>query len=329
MIDLIKNQRLLSFILFLVYLLIIMLAAQWSLTEAQYEIQVYSPFKQIFNHFFYDMLSLKPWLIFIVKLGLVVWQAALINQVFRGQFLNQQHWLTFIIYCLSILIFHDLSKGLDCFLVSLVFVYIVKVLLEIPGKRKPYREVFDVFFLNSIVVLLEPGCFVFYAFLSLIILLFRPFNIYEFLIGFSGLLIPFVWVFSYYFIFEKMYLLNDFYLSFISEYNFYIHFEPDVLLIYFFIIIGVVLNFVYVQNKFFKISVKNRIYFTLQFWLIFFCLVYFFISINKSQNDLLLLSIPLAFIMSPVLLSLNRRVMADLYIIFLLLCSIEIKLDFI
>ena len=327
MIDIIKNQRLLSFIIFLVFFFFILLIAQWNLAELQFPIQVYSPIQNIFYHLFNNILDLNTWFVFTIKICLIIWQAALVNQIFRGQFLNQQHWMTFIIYCLFILIFHDLSKGLNSFVVCLIFVYLVKILLEIPSNPKPYKEVFDVFFLNSVLVLLEPGCVVFYVFLSLVILLFRPFNIYEFIIGSIGLLIPYVWILSYYFIFNKLYLIKQFYFSFINEYTFNIIFEPDIWVVYFLIIVGLVMTFAYVQNKYFKISVKNRIYFQLHFWLIAFCIIYFLISFDKSQNDLLLLSIPLAFIMSPVLLNLNRKALTEIYLLFLTLSAIEVQLN--
>ena len=145
MIDLIKNQRLLSFIFFLFSFFLILIIAQWNLADIQSQTQVYSPLQSIFHHIFNDTLGLTSWVTFIIKLVLIAWQAALVNQIFRGQFLNQQHWLTFIIYCLSILIFHDLDKGLNSFFISLAFVYLVKILLEVPAKVKPYKEVFDVF----------------------------------------------------------------------------------------------------------------------------------------------------------------------------------------
>jgi len=205
----------------------------------------------------------------------------------------------------------------------------VKILLEVSSKTKPYKEVFDVFFLNSILVLFEPGCIVFYVFLSLMILLFRPFNIYEFVIGCIGLLIPYIWILSYYFIFNKLHLFKQFYFSFINEYTFNIQLEPDTWVVYILTILGVAMSLAYVQNKYFKISVKNRNYFLLQFWLIAFCIIYFFIAFDKSQNNLLLISIPLTFIMSPLLLNLNRKILADIYLVFLILSAIEMQLDFI
>jgi len=212
MIDIIKNQRLVSFIIFLFFFFFILLVAQWNLVDIQYQVQVYSPFQNIFNQLFNNILNLR--FVFSIKIGVIIWQAALVNQIFREQFLNQQHWMTFITYCLFILIFHDLSKGFNSFVVCLVFIYLVKILLDVPSKTKPYKEVFDVFFLNSILVLLEPGCIVFYVFLSLMILLFRPFNIYEFAIGSIGLLIPYIWILSYYFIFNKLHLLMNIHLIF-------------------------------------------------------------------------------------------------------------------
>jgi hypothetical protein len=292
--------------------------------------QSFGPLLDLVYYIFFDVFSFKPWFVNIIQFSLLLVQASILNHIFKSQFINQQHWLTFIVFFLFTLIFQIPSLDLGWYIANTLLVFIVNTLINVSQKQKPLKEIFDVFFLMGLLLLLVPSSILFFVFIWVVMARFRAFLVTEVFIGIIGFFLPLIWFFSF------LFLTNDstYHWSITEEiFNSAIHTSPNMgyddwmfLLIITLILIVVIVN---IQASFLRITVKNRNYFVLHFWMLLFCVLSYILMPEKDKVGLLLMAIPLSSLFSRYLLILKRRLVSDLILCLLLFIALERQFNFI
>lgn len=327
MIAFIRNNRLLALFIFIpIHLILYTLACLNNKTDI---LNIsFGPLLDLLYWIMFEGLSMQYWVIYVLQYGLLLYQAVLVNNIFKSQFINQQHWMIFIVYLLLNMVCQTSSLGLGWHLSITILIYIVQILIKISQGKNVYKELFDVCFLAGLSIFLVPSFIIFLPFVWIVLLRQRSYKINEFAIAFIGLIIPSVWYLSYIYVFDvsiNMYAYIENYIGELSSLPF-IGYDDFV---FFAILVYISLSSIFnIQTNFSRSSVKNRNFFILQFWLLLFSVLGFFLITEKDKVGAMALSIPLTFIISFQLINIKRVLVADVFLTLLFLASIERQLNF-
>ena len=195
MIAFIRQNRVLALFIIIIYFLALFFGSLFQNNPGRVG-QSFGPLLDLVYYALYEVLSFKPWFVNIIQFSLLLIQASILNYIFKSQFINQQHWLTFIVYFLFALIFQLPSLDLGWYIANTILVFIVNTLIKVSQKNKPIKEIFDVFFLMGLLFLLFPSSILFFVFIWVVMARFRAFMVTEVLIGVIGFLLPLIWFFS-------------------------------------------------------------------------------------------------------------------------------------
>lgn len=152
-----------------------------------------------------------PWLSCLIALILVVGEAFLLNFIVNeNEVLSKQNYLPALFYIVfmsnnnAMLTLHPLLFG------NLFLLLAIQKLLSSYRKDKAFSEAFDAGLLISIASLFYFPFAVFLPLLGIGLIILRPFNWREWLISFIGALIPYLFVITFYFLYDKLdYLFFD------------------------------------------------------------------------------------------------------------------------
>lgn len=152
-----------------------------------------------------------PWLSTTIGLLLVIGQAFLLNFIVNeNEVLEKQNYLPALFYIIfmsnndAMLTLHPLLFG------NLFVLFAFHKLFSSYRKDKAYSNAFDAGFLISIATLFYFPFVVFLPLLGVGLILLRPFDWREWIISFFGAIIPYLFVVTFYFWFDKLdYLVYD------------------------------------------------------------------------------------------------------------------------
>jgi len=271
---------------------------------------------------------MQYWVLYILQYGLLIWQAVLVNNIFKSQFINQQHWLVFIVYLLLNMVFQTSSLGIGWHLSLTILIFIIQILIKISQGKNVHKELFDVSFLTGVSVLLVPAFIIFLPFVWIVLLRQRSYQINELVIGLIGLIIPAVWYLAYIYVFDISFYPYDYIDKYLSELKSlplmgYEDFAFFALLTY--TVLSSIFN---IQANFLRSSVKNRNFFILQFWLLVFCVLSFLLITEKDKAGIMSIALPVAFLISFQLINIKRPLLGDAFLCLLFVASIERQLNF-
>lgn len=152
-----------------------------------------------------------PWLSCLIALVLVIGEAFLLNYIVNeNEVLSKQNYLPALFYIVfmsnnnAMLTLHPLLFG------NLFLLFAIQKLLSSYRKDKAFSEAFDAGLLISIASLFYFPFAVFLPLLGIGLIILRPFNWREWLISSIGALIPYLFVITFFFLYDRLdYLFYD------------------------------------------------------------------------------------------------------------------------
>jgi len=141
--------------------------------------------------------------------------------------------------------------------------------------------------------------FILIIWISLVIL--RPFIGREWIVGALGFLTPYLFVFTYYFVFleesQVNGLINNFTRGFLLIKDFFsLHFSYYIF--YGFLLLTIALASYTIVNNFQKKKIKNRKFFEINWWLFLICVIMFGVFRNITYEIIYIISIPISFLLT-------------------------------
>jgi hypothetical protein len=148
-----------------------------------------------------QLVNQTKWVTITVGLIMIIAEAFLLNFIINeNEILNKKFFLPGIFYILfmssnkMVLYLHPLIFA------NLFILFGIQKLLNSYRKDKPFSQVFDAAFLFSIASLFYLPSLIFFPLLAVALILLRAFNIREWLISLIGILVPYIFVITFYFI---------------------------------------------------------------------------------------------------------------------------------
>ncbi|MGM0666055.1 MAG: hypothetical protein ACQETA_01935 [Bacteroidota bacterium] len=196
--------------------------------------------------------------------------------------------------------------------------------------RKPgiAYNLFDASMLIGIAALIHTNIIWYYALIIIGISLFRSFSFREFLISFSGLLTPFIIMYSYWYLAGRDInglnsMLTDSLFTEIPEYSW----SLEVIIVSAVNLLISVIALLHLWSIFNTKKVRSRKIFSLLIWMVLITLVIYFLVPSSSVGLLFVLLIPLAFILTHYLVMMRNKKIANFVfaIIFLSVLFLQLR----
>ena len=270
--------------------------------------------------------------------GIPMWGAILINFAVvlilcfmllqinaKFAFVKERTFLPAFLFIIIVYALPELRVIQPIFFSGIFIILAINSIFNSFEKKVAIKYAFDAGFFIGIA-----GIFYFYAIFFIVLV---PFSLSvlrnsltwrESVVSFIGLFIPWLFLFSFYFIggdFSTLldYISNSF---LIKEKSFLIHLPIQIYLVYLIMIITISSVFILQQYGIKNISVRR--YFKILF-LFFITSLAMLLSPHVSTEVLVFLTIPLTFLITNYLIFMNRRVWAELFLVFLVIISVSIQ----
>ncbi|MDF2438834.1 MAG: beta-carotene 15,15-monooxygenase [Bacteroidota bacterium] len=270
------------------------------------------------------------WLTKILALLLIVAQGFLLNYIVNeNDALTKKSSLPALFYIVfqsnnsSMLEMHPLLFS------NLFLLFALSKLLNSYRKDVAFSQVFDAGLLLSIASLFYFPCVVFFPMLGVALILFRPFQWREWIISFFGVLVPYIFVFTFYFWNEKMdYLLMD-------KMFYPVLFKRPLTAIpqsfYFLLSLGCIIFLLAIGKLFNGLgggAQKTKKALVLMIWWVCFALLSLLLAPEISSKYFSLLSIPAAVICSNYFLRMKREFWGEmLFLVFLIALFVNLVVN--
>jgi hypothetical protein len=147
------------------------------------------------------LLQKYPVILVVFSILLLLFQAILLNQILENHRLMERHQLlTAAMYVVIMSSSPVLTNPVGMLLTNFILILQLNIVLNIYGKKEPYREVFDAAFLIGIASLIHFPVVIFIVFLWTCLVLYQIFTGREWLISIVGILIPHLFAGTYFYI---------------------------------------------------------------------------------------------------------------------------------
>ncbi|HEX8515034.1 MAG TPA: DUF6427 family protein [Bacteroidia bacterium] len=152
-----------------------------------------------------------PWLCNIIAILLVTGEGFLLNYIVNeNEALTRKTALPALLYFAFLSIHIDMLQLHPILFANLFLLFALSKILNSYRKDTAFSQVFDAGLLISVATLFYLPCIVLFPLLGIALILFRPFMWREWIISFFGVLVPFIFVISWYFWKDTLdYLLYD------------------------------------------------------------------------------------------------------------------------
>lgn len=256
----------------------------------------------------------------IVALFILIIEAFLINFIVNeNEILSKQSFLPALFYILFMSCDSSFLSLNPLLLANFFILLAIHQLISSYRKDTALSNAFDAGLLLALATLFYFPCVVFFPLIYIGFLLFRPFVWREWLIAFIGFVVPYTFVFAYYF-------WNDMLAHFWNVRLFYPHPQPVVVATssgyYFMITVCLIILALSVGKLLMGYSdgtQKNRKGGTLLLWLSVFALLSLFLSPLITIKSFMLLGIPAAVFSANYFLKLKRSAWGELLLILFLI----------
>ncbi len=146
------------------------------------------------------ILQSYPIIVVVFSMLLLLFQSILLNQVLENhRLMERNQLLTAAVYILIMSSSPILTNPIGILFTSLILIIQLNIVLNIYGKKEPYREVFDAGFIIGIASLLYFPIFFFIIFLWACLVLYQLFTWREWLISIIGISIPHLFAGTYFY----------------------------------------------------------------------------------------------------------------------------------
>jgi len=159
-----------------------------------------------------------PGVTLAISLIILLFQAVLLNQILENQRLMERNQLlTAATYILIVSSSPILKSPLTWLVSNFLLIVLLNIVLNIFGKKEPYREVFDAAFLIGIASLIHLPLIAFAFFLWVCLILYQIFTWREWLISIIGITIPYLFAGTYYFMTGQLEAKYDILINFFTR----------------------------------------------------------------------------------------------------------------
>ena len=146
------------------------------------------------------VLKTYPIVIVVFSMLLLLFQAIVLNQVLENhRLMERNQLLTAAVYILIISSSPILINPFGVLLINFILIVQLNLVLNIYGKKEPYRQIFDAAFLIGIASLFHFPVIIFIIFLWACLVLFQIFTWREWLISIIGITIPHLFAGTYFY----------------------------------------------------------------------------------------------------------------------------------
>ena len=284
--------------------------------------------EMILFHPLYELLKENQFVLVLAGLLLLIFAAVLIQRInVEYGFFRIRSLLPGILFILISSGFNELRILHPVHVASIFYLLATYRLFNAFDLRKPFSQVFDACFLLSIGSLFYVNLIVLLpAFIAGALILGRETRWREILISIMGFAIPWVFVFSIYFLFDNTpSLINLLKSNFVNQNDRLAENIPELVFLGFMLLLTLIGSYlIIVQYDEKKVSIRQ--YF-LVFFLMFVSLILsFFLVPAVSTEVFTVAAIPVTFLLSNLLLSINRNIWGE--IIIYLLIGFNVVLQF-
>jgi hypothetical protein len=141
-----------------------------------------------------------PIILVIISILLLIFQAIVLNQILENhRLMERNQLLTAATYILIVSSSTILTNPIGILFTNLILIIQLNIVLNIYGKKEPYREVFDAGFLIGTASLLHFPVLIFILFLWACLVLYQIFTWREWLIPIIGISIPHLFAGTYFY----------------------------------------------------------------------------------------------------------------------------------
>ncbi len=147
------------------------------------------------------LLQNYPVILIVFSILLLLFQAILLNQILENhRLMERNQLLTAAMYVLIMSSSPVLMNPLAMLLTSFILILQLNIMLNIYGKKEPYREIFDAAFLIGTASLIHCPVIIFILFLWTGLVIYQIFTWREWLISIIGISIPYLFAGTYFYI---------------------------------------------------------------------------------------------------------------------------------
>ncbi len=194
-------------------------------------------------------------------------------------------------------------------------------------RENTFSEVFDVSFLLSIGSLFYFNTIWFVIVFWIAFMIVKPFKIAEWFISIMGLIIPYIFVSSYYYLFDKLPVFSELIKNnIISFHNKTLYFNTYYYVFFMFLLFMILLSFFYFIQGINIKKVAIRRYYTVLILFICSCTTLFIAIRSTAQELFIFAGLPISFMLSFFLISLKRKWLKEAYIVIFIALIILVQI---
>jgi len=274
----------------------------------------------LYNYLYYLLRNL-PLLQVIVAFVLIITQAFLINKILiDNAIIRKNTLLPAFVYIVIMSQSHELQTLYPAlfsnFLIIIVFYYLLKIYNEVEA----YVEILNAGVLVGLASLFYLPAIFFIFILWIGLFIFSIFNWREWIIPIAGLLIPYLFLFMFYFWFDRLEIMFnnyiDFFVSF-KEINFDLSLNQIFVLSVIFLFVLLSINRIIISLNTKTISTRKKSIIMIWFFLI--SLISILYAVEPSTHYLVLCFVPAACLISNYFLDIKKKfVIEGLFLLLIL-----------
>lgn len=282
----------------------------------------------LFNLLFGQLATIK-WLNLTLSFALIFSQALMYNyMIIQLNLLGKTTYLPAFFYLLIMCMLPNNLLFNSGIIAATFIVPAIYILMTTSSIKRPLQTAFNVSILFSLGSLFYLQAVFYFPFVLIAMAMLGFLNIRSGLVSFIGFLIPYIYMFSYYFWFENVpYYWNKQFVQLLHFLPTALSFNIAELVLYGIIVLLLSFSmFRYFTERFTMKVIQRKIYnvFTL-FFIVSFLIPLFFRDLHKQQ--IILLAIPIGVYLSFYFLSLKKQWIADVFtfLIFITIAILQIE----
>lgn len=313
MLSLFRTNQFIANVLLVFYVILLRFSSFIVSTEINYSNPGY------FSQVFYDLIGSSSTIHAVLSMIILTINALMINVIFAKYRISRSVSLfPGVFYVLICSLFPDFLLLSPLLLANTFLIFAIFELFDIYKNNRPYPKIFNAGLWIGISVLFYFSMIVFVlaAFVGFIIL--RAINIKEQVAFILGLFTPF-WLVGVYNFFFDTYdnFWNNTFSNNIAFFNWNAGFElADIIQIGILLLLMVIAIFSY-RTYTIKISIRSQKYIDIIYWFAGFSILSLALQAGIKPDHLLIISVPLAFLISMSFLYMNKKIAEALHLIIL------------
>ncbi len=261
-----------------------------------------------------DLIKDLPLIASVISVLAVIAGALLLNHLaLEFEILNTVSYLPALMYVVLMSAFPEVTTLHPS---ALANIFLLLVLMKVTGsyrKNEAFSQFFDSGFLLGVSTLFYVPSLVFMPLVWIGLLIFRPFILREWIVGFVGFILPFILTGALFFLFSKLEpdMIDSIIPVFSTDFSSIVVSTPSILSFIILLFITI-LSFSKINRGAFFITLRARKNKGILFWTLFFGGMSAFLSGQISEAGFLFCTIPLSIIISNYFLAFRKNTWLEL-----------------